>query len=119
MSARDRRLSWFGVGAAPVAWTLHLLISYGYEEAACSNRTGVSAVAPVIVGSGAVLLAVSLAGMAAAFAVWRGAGSGRLPDPRGRLRFMGGFGLVASPVFAFATLLETVLALWLEACAPG
>lgn len=119
LDRRTRLLAWFGVLAAPVGWTLHLLIAYGYEEAACSTMTGVDAVTEVIVVTGVAFVALAIAGLAAASITWRGAAGGAFPDPRGRVGLMGIAGILGSVIFGFATVLETVLALSLSACAPG
>ncbi len=119
LSRRDVALFWFGVLAAPSVWALHLTVAYGYDEAACSDRVGVSAVEPLILASGAVCAAIAVAGGVAAWSVWRRASRGAVADPRAWVRVLGVGSVLSSVLFLFAIVLQTVQALVLSACLAG
>ena len=119
LTRRDVALFWFGVLAAPSAWVLHLTVAYGYDEAACSDRVGVSAVEPLILASGAVCAAIAVAGGVVAWTLWRRASRGLLADPRAWVRVLGLGSILSSVLFVFAIALQTVQALVLSACLPG
>ena len=119
LSRRDVALFWFGVLAAPSAWALHLTVSYGYDEAACSDRVGVSAVEPLILASGAVCAVIAVAGGMAAWSVWRRASRGAVADPRAWVQVLGVGSVLSSVLFLFAIVMQTVQVLALSACLPG
>jgi hypothetical protein len=119
LARRDRLLLWFGVAGPPAAWTLHLLLGYGYEEAACSNRGGLDVVEPLIVALTVVLAAATLAAGAAGYVSWRATRRGDLDDPRGRVAFMGFSGVVASALFLAIIVFGGVQLVVLDPCLPG
>jgi hypothetical protein len=117
-------LLWFGVLAAPLAWVVQLVAGYGLEEAACASDLSSSPVLdvdsePAIAVVSAVALAVAAAGGLAALAGLLSVRSDPGADPRGRLAFMGVFGLLASGVFLAVIALGAVALLSLDVCAPG
>ena len=111
---RDRATPWLviaGLFAAPVGWSMQLLISYGLDGDSCAVN---SAAMPGLVGLkggllvaiGLIAIAVCLAGLAAAYRVWRvarGEGAGDhfegLTAGIGRTRFLGLAGMVAAAFF--------------------
>jgi hypothetical protein len=92
-------LQWFGLLAAPLAWTLQLVAGFGVADVACDGAGGVS-VTPVAVTLTAFALAVAIAAEAAAVVLLRSLAAVEqdAPGPAGRLRF-----------FAVAALLGNVL----------
>ena len=119
LGARDLMLAWFGAVGSAVAWGVHLTGTYWYAEGACQNDNAVSSLTPVVIVLTAVLGAVAVLSGLAAFATWRGSSRGSLFDPRNRLAFMGAAGTVAGVVFTFAILLEGLLAVLIDGCAPS
>ena len=115
MRLADRVLLWFAFLGPAAAWTAHLLIGYGYEDAACSNDAGVDLVEPLILVATVALGAVTVAAGVAGLRLRRR----ERDDPRGRVAFMAVFGLLSSPVFLFAIVLGGINALALDPCAPG
>jgi hypothetical protein len=97
--ARLELLQWFGLLAAPLAWTAQLVTGYGVAAAACDGAGGVS-VAPVSATVTGAALAVAVAAQTAAIVLFRRlrAVDQDAPGPEGRLRF-----------FALAALLGNVL----------
>lgn len=119
LSARDSLLAWYGALGAGLLWAVHLVVLYGWDEAACSTATAEDATEPVFLAvTGAVVLASIGAGLAA-FVTWRHARSGAIADPRGRVAFLGFVGMLSAVIFTFATILEGIHVLVLPPCAPG
>ncbi len=116
LTRRDRLLLFFGIFAPPIAWGLHLLGGYGYEEAACDNRWAVNSVEWFIVALTVVLGTVAVAGGLASLNSWRELERGELEDPRGRVRFMVVCGLVSMPIFLGIILLGGLMLLFLNPC---
>jgi hypothetical protein len=117
-------LLWFGVLAAPLAWVAQLLVSYAVEEAACTTGAGAEPVlgsgdGPILAAVSVVALAVALAGIVAAALSWRFAAADPGGDPRGRVAFLAGFGLLAGVVFVAVIALGAAALLPLDTCEPG
>ena len=106
---------WFGILAGPLAWTVHLLLSYALLSLACST------------GLGWILHAVTL--LTAALTGWAGLVAHRAwqrhrADPRdgvrgprsGWRRFMALAGVVMSALFFAAILLEGLPVAILSPC---
>ena len=117
LTRRDRVLLWGGFAGPFVAWTIHLIAGYGYEEAACSTGTGTDLIEPVIIALTAVLFPVAVAGGLAALATSRAASRGELADPRGRIGFMGVSGILGAVLFGAAILLQGLQIIGLAPCA--
>lgn len=109
-TVRPGRLSrgrlWFGALAAPVAWSLHLLVSYGFVGPACAAGSGA-----LIHLATLALAAASVAGGVVAYRIWRR--DGRTDGER----FLGGGGLLFSGLFFFAILMAWYPSLVLGPCA--
>ena len=121
MTARRSFLLWFGVFGAPLAWFLHLLLGWTFEEAACSDgsRRWWSGEHWWQVGLTAAALAVGLLGALAALSSLRASRRGELSDPRGRLFFLAVFGLSASLFFLALTALAGTYVIILDPCTAG
>jgi len=113
-------LQWFGLLAAPAAWTVQLVVGYGATVAACSaagRRWNVS-VPTWEIALAAAAAAVALAGEAAAVAAWRTTRSidEDAPPPEGRIHFFADASLVANVVFLVLILLGGIGAAHLGVC---
>ena len=103
-------LSWFGVFAAPAAWTLQHVFGLGITLAAC-NRAGQSfglAVNTITIVLMAAAAATALAGTVAAvlaFLAMRGTSNDDAPPP-GRIFFMSLVGMTTSPLFLAIVLMS-------------
>ncbi len=119
LATGDGFRAWYGALGAIGAWVVHFSAVYWWMEGACDNETATGTVEPVVLGLTALLAgAGALAGVSALLTL-RAARSGRLPDPRQRLAFMGMAGAVAAIVFTFAIVLEGIQVAFLDGCAPG
>jgi hypothetical protein len=118
VSAAQRIALWTGVFAAPLAWALHLVVGYWFEEAACSpGSRGFFAhehLAQILLTS--VALALACVGLASALWTYRAARSGDVPDPRGRVAFLGVFGAGGGLLFLAVLALAGTYAIVLDPC---
>jgi hypothetical protein len=110
-------LLFFGLLAAPLAWTAQLVVGYGIGDARCSvagmrwgldSETGTAALL-------AATAAIALAGLGVAWVLERRAAR----DERGRIAFLAGSGVFVSAVFLVLILLGGIAALSIEHCRPG
>jgi hypothetical protein len=110
-------LLFFGLLAAPLAWTAQLVVGYGIGDAGCSvagMRWGVdsrSATGALLAATGAI----ALAGLGVA--VWLERTAPR--NARGRIAFLATGGILISAVFLALILLGGIAALALEECRPA
>lgn len=116
LSARDRAVLWFAALGPGLAWSLHLLAGYGYEEAACSSGVGKGLVEPLIVGLTVVLAAVAVAGGLLGLRWLRAASRGEVDDPRGRIAFMGACGALSGLLFLGIIVLGGIQLVVLDPC---
>lgn len=102
-------LQWFGLLAAPLAWTVQLVAGTGVAAASCDGSGGVS-VAPVAATLTGVGLAIAVAAEMSAFTVFRTlrAVDHDAPGPEGRLRFFALAALVGNLLFFVVILLSGV-----------
>ncbi len=107
--ARLELLQWFGLLAAPLAWTVQLVTGYGVAAAACDGAGGVSVthVSATVTG---VALVVAVAAETAALALFRRmrAIDQDAPGPEGRLRFFALAAVLGNVLFFVAILLGGV-----------
>jgi len=103
--ARTPRLAtavqWYAVAAPPLAWTVQLVIGYGYAEAACGSGgvSGGIGLHPWQAILAAVAAVAAAAGWAGAIALHAATGRGEIDDPLGRVRFMSTIGIVIGLIF--------------------
>jgi hypothetical protein len=94
-------LLWFGVFGAPAAWTLLLVVGYGFEEVDCSRGSRHwsfdSWVANLVLF--AVTAVVAAAAAAASVWLWRGMQRAPAADVRGRLEWTAFAGMLVSGLF--------------------
>jgi hypothetical protein len=119
-------LLFFGLCAAPIAWTLQFLINYGLASHACyprdmSQPEGGLWYGPLAINLVAIL--VSLAAAIVSYAMWRsarrehsGASGQALEVGEGRTRFMALLGMMTGLGFLFATICDTVVLLVERQC---
>ena len=91
----------YGIVAPPLAWTVQLVIGYGFAIAACGEG-GVSGGIGLHPWQGTVALVAGLvAGSAWGGALWLHAATGRgeIDDPVGRVRFLSTIGIVIGLIF--------------------
>ena len=117
--ARIEARVWFGILAAPVAWTIEHVFGYGLSEAACDPGGGASTAgfhvgAAVLSGAGAL---VALAGLVAAISVLRATRSHEEPPPGGRLRLLAAMGVTVSSLLVVLMLMSGAGALAVDGCA--
>jgi hypothetical protein len=106
---------WFGIAAAPFAWTLQQIISSTLAGYACyphaDPRTSPvwSGLPPVLLAVSAVAFAIALSGGGVAWNAWRQTRSERpgsahhlMETGDGRTRFMAMCGMLTSSVFVIA-----------------
>lgn len=105
---------WWGALAGPIAWSLHLLVSYALVQPACSR--GLEVVLWVV---SAVTLCLAAVGGVVAWRSWSTIGGGNdfsLRAVSGRRAFMAAFGVIACVLFAAGIILASVPLLFLGAC---
>lgn len=113
-------LLWFGLLAAPLAWTVQLVVGYGATVARCTG-TAASRSFPLSTWEIALTVAaaaVALTGQAAALHVFRST-RGRHetdPPPDGRVRFLVLAALLSNTLFLVVILLGGITASGLEPC---
>jgi hypothetical protein len=111
---------WYGLLAAPLAWTVQLVVGYGATIARCAG-TSASRSFPLAtweIAVTAAAAAVALTGQAAALLVLR-ATRGRHetdPPPDGRVRFLVLAALLSNTLFLVVILLGGITAAGLEPC---
>lgn len=108
-------LLWFGVMAGPIAWSLHLLVSYALVQPACEHG-----LAFLLYLVSLATLAIATLGATIAWKHWRTTnetGGVSLRGIGGRPGFMAFFGLLASLFFLAGIILESVPLLFLGPCA--
>lgn len=96
-------LQWFGLLAAPLAWTVQLVVGFGAADANCAragSRWGISVEAWMI-GLTAAAAAVALCAEASAAALYRELRDVEddAPGPRGRLHFFSVAALIGNVLF--------------------
>jgi hypothetical protein len=120
---------WFGLFGAPVVWSLQLLASYAlvahgcYPDAEPMTMPVVPGLRTLVLGTGAVALAVALLAGGSAWRSWRATGhehegghEGPLEAGEGRMRFMALAGMLLSAVFVLGIVMNVVPLLFLRPC---
>jgi hypothetical protein len=102
-------LQWFGLFAAPLAWTVQLLAGFGVTIAACDGGRDLSLVSWQVAIT-VVTAAVAVAGQAAAFVAWRATRRPGAPPPEGRIHFFADAALLANTLFIVLILLGGIAA---------
>lgn len=94
-------MQWYAIAAPPLAWTVQLVIGYGYAEAACgaggvSGGIGLDPWQAILSAAVGVVAAAAWAG---AIVLHAATGRGDVDDPLGRVRFMSTVGIVIGLIF--------------------
>lgn len=103
---------WSGVLLGPLAWILHLTVSYGVATLACGGGR------LILVVTTLGTLAIAAAGGGIAWGVWREIGPGHETDGSiiGRSRFMGAGGVALSVLFAVVIAVQSIPPLLFTSC---
>jgi hypothetical protein len=122
---------WFGLLAAPLAWSLQLLVNYAFAAHACFPRyvplaypiIGQGALTLVLIVVSVVTIAIGVLALYMAIHTWRrtsketGGGSHWLLDTgEGRTRFMAASGIMTSALFLLSMIVHLVAVLVLGYC---
>lgn len=114
----DRRSLWFGLLAAPLAWTFQGLLGWWAGERICTDLsiTGVRILVAIV---SLLALIVALAGVAVAFRAWNAASSAPHvvhAEAWDRVEFMALGGLLVSSAFTLGIFWAGLPAVMLSAC---
>ena len=111
-------LQWVGLFAAPIAWTVQLLVGFSASVAACSvgGRSIPLETWQVSITVATALLAVG--GQAAAVLAWRATRGQEEDDPApaGRIHFFADASLLANTIFIVLILLGGITAAYHSPC---
>ncbi|MDQ3951153.1 MAG: hypothetical protein M3282_12535 [Gemmatimonadota bacterium] len=112
----------YGVLGGPIAWTLHLFVSYFLVALACT--TGWWGANVGIALATVLLAAAAGASVVVSFRRWRQLGGDQrwdeaLSDPRGRGGFLWVLGMVLGAIFALAILFAGLPPLFVPTCGAG
>jgi hypothetical protein len=94
-------IQWGAIMAPPLAWTVQLVIGYGFAIAACGIG-GVSGGISIHLWqaiAGAVAALVAAGAWGGAIMLHAATGRGEVDDPVGRVRFMSTIGIVIGLIF--------------------
>jgi hypothetical protein len=111
-------LQWVGLFAAPIAWTVQLLVGFSASVAACSTGGRSISLDTWLVSITVAAAIVAVAGQTAAVLAWQ-ATRGREkddPPPVGRIHFFADASLLANTVFIVLILLGGITAAHLSPC---
>lgn len=120
--SRERRL-WFGVLAAPVAWSLHEVVGYTTVGQGCvlGRETLTAGSWMLFIGVSLACMGLAAAGGWAAWASFRRSTGHPVPVWRtegwGRAELMGAFGTLLSAILLLNMLMFSVAPLFLDPCA--
>jgi hypothetical protein len=113
--------TWLAVTGAAAAWVGQLVFGYLVADAACADGTrhwGLDIkVWDGLLSLGALLLAGAAIGTG--FLLWRATAREPRVDPRGRVGFLGFWGVVGGLFFVALIVLTAIGILYLEQCRQG
>jgi hypothetical protein len=112
---------WFGVLAAPTAWSLQILIGYNLEDFLCAPASDSQAFLGMSIGAAltvihALLVALSLAGGLVALRGWRKENDNG--SIGGRAKWMSLAGILVTVMFLIPVVLGFAPAAYLNVCDP-
>jgi hypothetical protein len=124
---RQSLLLWFGVLAAPLAWTAQVIIAPDLAEILCypgaagSGRGNVWGIGleVFLVGVTAVATAVAALGVAVSVACWRRLLASDDATPARRATWMALSGILVSALFLIAIMVGFIPMVFLESCTPS
>ena len=118
---------WFGVGAAAIAWALHLVIVYAFQSTACHwgflqfDIMGINALRLLLLAltilAGAVVVTSGLTSYRNHQRL-RESGAREAGEPEGRFLFMTQVGILLSALFLLSIVFSLFPILLLDQCAP-
>ena len=94
-------IQWSAIAAPPLAWTVQLVVGYGFALAVCGEGGVAGGIGfhPVQAILSAVAAIVAAGAWAGAIALHAATGRGEVDDPLGRVRFMSTVGIVIGLIF--------------------
>lgn len=103
---------WSAVLLGPIAWILHLNVSYAVATLACAGGR------MILIATTLLTLAIAAAGGWIGWRVWSEIGPGSETDGSviGRSRFMGAGGLALSVLFAVVILVQSIPPILYTSC---
>jgi hypothetical protein len=124
---RQSLLLWFGILAAPLAWTAQVLVAPDlaevlcYPGAAASGRGGVYGVPleDFLLYFSVALAAVAAGGQAVSWRCWRRLRGSADPTPARRATWMALAGMLVSALFLIAIVVGSIPLFLLESCTPS
>jgi len=110
-------LQWFALFAAPLAWTVQLVVGFTVTSAACGTVGGVS-VEPWQIALGVACGAVALAAQVCAVVAWRSLRGAHYADagPQGRIYFFSVAALFGNTLFLAIIALTAISGLAHASC---
>jgi hypothetical protein len=121
---RESLLLWFGILAAPLAWTAQILVAPDLAEILCYRGAAGSGhsrvyglpLESVLFALNVALTAVAVAGVIVSFACWRRVRGAHDPTPAQRATWMALAGILVSALFLIAIVIGFIPLYFLESC---
>jgi hypothetical protein len=119
------RALWFGLLAAPLAWSVQLVAGYALSAQSCFPG-GVPRAEPIAGGVGILVvligmmeLVVGIGGLLVAVSSWRAGRRGPDDEVGSRVRFMALGGILMSAVFVAGIVMATISPFLIGPCGPA
>ena len=109
-------LLWFGVLAAPIAWTLQHIFGFGLTQATCNVGGSPLPLDGWTLAATIVATIVALLGGAAAVAAYLATRDAGTEIPGARINFLATTGIVIAPIFLAIVLMSGISVLVLPEC---
>jgi hypothetical protein len=119
VTSADRKLVWFGLLGAPLAWTVQHVTGFGLTQAAC-RRTGIDPGVQVdgttLITTGLAALIAIAAGVTALMIFRRVDAEPSGPPPGSRVKFLAILGMTIAPLFLAIILMSGIASAVLPDC---
>jgi hypothetical protein len=109
-------LLWFGVLAAPIAWTLQHIFGFGLTQATCNVGGSPLPIDGWTLAATIVATIVAVLGGAAAVAAYLATRDAGTEIPGARINFLATTGIVIAPIFLAIVLMSGISVLVLPEC---
>ena len=109
-------LLWFGVLAAPIAWTLQHIFGFGVTQATCNVGGSPLPIDGWTLAATIVATIVAVLGGAAAVAAYLATRDAGTEIPGARINFLATTGIVIAPIFLAIVLMSGISVLVLPEC---